>query len=77
MHWLATAPANIALIKYMGKRNEHSNLPDNASISYTLPHLLSTVRLELITAAEDQWQPLLQANQPIINISPAGQKTIY
>lgn len=58
MHWLAKAPANIALIKYMGKKNTHSNLPDNSSLSYTLDNLLSTVRLELITAETDCWQPL-------------------
>ncbi len=59
MHWLAQAPANIALIKYMGKKDAHSNLPDNSSLSYTLNNLLSTVRLELISQEHDLWQPLL------------------
>jgi diphosphomevalonate decarboxylase len=59
MHWLAQAPANIALIKYMGKKDARSNLPDNSSLSYTLNNLLSTVRLELTTANEDAWEPLL------------------
>ena len=58
MHWLAQAPANIALIKYMGKKDAASNLPDNSSLSYTLNNLLSTVRLELISVSQDQWQPL-------------------
>ena len=49
MHWLAQAPSNIALIKYMGKKDENSNLPDNSSLSYTLNNLLSTVKLEVIT----------------------------
>jgi diphosphomevalonate decarboxylase len=38
---LAQAPANIALIKYMGKQDARSNLPANASLSMTL-HSLST-----------------------------------
>lgn len=46
MHWFAQAPANIALIKYMGKKDENSNLPDNSSLSYTLSNLLSSVKLE-------------------------------
>ncbi|RUR10564.1 diphosphomevalonate/mevalonate 3,5-bisphosphate decarboxylase family protein [Legionella sp. km772] len=58
MHWLAQAPANIALIKYMGKKDASSNLPDNSSLSYTLNNLLSTVRLELIAKDCDLWQPL-------------------
>lgn len=59
MRWLAQAPANIALIKYMGKKNEHSNLPDNASLSYTLNNLLSTVKIESIPSKKDIWEPLL------------------
>ena len=39
MRWLVQAPANIALIKYMGKKDENSNLPDNASLSFTLNNL--------------------------------------
>jgi len=31
--WLAQAPANIALIKYMGKDNPETNLPANPSLS--------------------------------------------
>ena len=46
MTWFAQAPANIALIKYMGKENEHTNSPANPSLSYTLPHLLSHVTLD-------------------------------
>lgn len=46
MNWLAHAPANIALIKYMGKKDENANSPDNPSLSYTLNNLISTVRLE-------------------------------
>src|SRR4051794_2012889 len=58
MFWLAQAPANIALIKYMGKKDEGGNIPDNASLSYTLPHLLSTVKLETHSLKKDIWEPL-------------------
>ncbi|MCX7114578.1 MAG: diphosphomevalonate decarboxylase [Gammaproteobacteria bacterium] len=57
MKWYAQAPSNIALIKYMGKRDAGSNLPDNASFSYTLKHLLSFVCLEAVGKGEDCWVP--------------------
>jgi diphosphomevalonate decarboxylase len=48
-------PSNIALIKYMGKTNSAQNLPTNASLSYTLNHLLTTVTLTPIDADQDRW----------------------
>lgn len=74
MHWLAQAPANIALIKYMGKQDEGSNLPDNSSLSYTLNNLLSTVRLEpLPGASDDVWEPLTSPDTKAFDLSLAGQ----
>lgn len=58
MFWFAHAPSNIALIKYMGKKNEAENTPINASLSYTLNHLISTVQLEVQTGTHDFWEPL-------------------
>lgn len=58
MSWLAQAPANIALIKYMGKKDKSANLPDNSSLSYTLNNLLSSVQLECSARDADHWQPL-------------------
>lgn len=58
MRWCISAPANIALIKYMGKENTPLNLPMNASLSYTLPHLLTTVEIETCLETEDRWEPL-------------------
>jgi diphosphomevalonate decarboxylase len=58
VRWRASAPANIALIKYMGKENASINLPMNASLSYTLPQLLTTVEIETSTGTQDQWEPL-------------------
>lgn len=74
MHWLAHAPANIALIKYMGKKDESSNNPDNASLSYTLNNLLSTVKLEQINAAHDVWEPLVVPGQAKFVLSELGEK---
>jgi len=59
MKWSATAPANIALIKYMGKTDAANNIPTNASLSYTLDHLQTTVELELYPNLVDRWEPLL------------------
>lgn len=39
------APSNIALIKYMGKRDSSLNLPDNASLSMTLNELATWVSI--------------------------------
>lgn len=74
MHWLAHAPANIALIKYMGKKDESANNPDNSSLSYTLNNLLSTVKLEKIDATKDAWEPLNIVGMPVFSLSEAGEK---
>lgn len=52
--WSASAPSNIALIKYMGKAA--GNLPLNASLSYTTPDCYSTVSVtRLPEATSDIW----------------------
>lgn len=59
MKWQASAPANIALIKYMGKTSADVNLPANTSLSYTLEYLRSFVELELQDdLTQDKWEPL-------------------
>ena len=58
MEWFAQAPANIALIKYMGKKDQKKNIPDNPSLSYTLNNLLSNVSLEAHAGKHDVWEPL-------------------
>lgn len=62
MSWCAEAPANIALIKYMGKASPTTNLPLNASLSYTLPHLITRVELEKSAEQTDHWEPLNKPN---------------
>jgi diphosphomevalonate decarboxylase len=67
----ASAPSNIALIKYMGKTaSGGGNLPANPSLSYTLDHLKSHVELE--EADEDSWAPL--KGYPEIKLSDAGRR---
>ena len=43
-NWTATAPANIALIKYMGK--DHGNMALNPSLSYSSDKFFSVITLE-------------------------------
>ncbi len=66
----ASAPSNIALIKYMGKSSAQNNMPTNASLSFTLEHLRSFVTLEL-AHDRDQWAPL--EGLPEIKLSDSGQ----
>lgn len=54
MKWSASAPSNIALIKYMGKKTDGQ--PVNSSLSYTLHHLQSYVEIE--EAEKDSWERL-------------------
>jgi diphosphomevalonate decarboxylase len=56
--WTATAPSNIALIKYMGKTAVSGNRPTNSSLSYTLSHLRSLVEIEATAESADRWEPL-------------------
>lgn len=69
MQWFAKAPSNIALIKYMGKKDSLTNVPNNPSLSYTLNHLVSSVRLETYDGEIDCWKPL----SGTFNLSPAAQ----
>ncbi len=41
----ARAPSNIALIKYMGKKDSSSNIPENSSISMTLSSLCTLAEM--------------------------------
>ncbi len=55
----ASAPSNIALIKYMGKvKGSTGNLPTNASLSYSIENMRSFVTLEPAPGDADIWSPL-------------------
>ncbi|NQY99995.1 MAG: diphosphomevalonate decarboxylase [Bdellovibrionales bacterium] len=69
----ATAPSNIALIKYMGKTSHTVNTPANASISLTLDHLLSEVEIHDSESATDSWQPLIKEGWTAPELSEKGQ----
>lgn len=72
--WFADAPSNIALIKYMGKKNTEQNVPANSSLSYTLDDLKSFVELESTPLHHDSWEPLdLPGRQLLFNLSASSQ----
>jgi len=50
----AYAPSNIALIKYMGKKDPTANIPHNASVSMTLDSLCTWMELDRDAAATDE-----------------------
>ncbi len=74
MQWFAQAPSNIALIKYMGKKDIEKNIPMNSSLSYTLNNLLSSVMLEPHTGRTDYWEPLNTPGALPFNLSKAAQE---
>lgn len=74
MQWLAQAPSNIALIKYMGKSNEAHNIAANPSLSFTLDHLRSSVVLEEHSGNEDIWEPLQTPGAIPFTLPEAAQK---
>lgn len=49
-----TAPVNIALSKYWGKRDIPLNLPTNSSLSISLPELGTKTTIQLLDAAQDK-----------------------
>lgn len=73
MQWFAQAPSNIALIKYMGKKNVEKNVPINASLSYTLNQLTSSVSLESQPGTKDIWEPLDIPGYKPFTLTPKGQ----
>ena len=74
MQWFAQEPSNIALIKYMGKRDDESNLPINPSFSYTISNLQSSVFLEQYSGHKDIWEPLeIPGTEELFILSPLEQ----
>lgn len=67
----ASAPSNIALIKYMGKLDGLVNRPTNSSLSYTLEHLRTFV--EISPAEADSWAPLEREGLEPIALSEKGR----
>lgn len=67
------APSNIALIKYMGKSQVEGNRPTNASLSYTLNHLVTEVVVEESRDGQDQVQALPKEEYSLV-LSEKGKK---
>ena len=59
---MAQAPANIALIKYMGKRDNQINQAINPSVSWTLMN--HCVRVTLTPSTQWSWAPLTTWGTP-------------
>jgi diphosphomevalonate decarboxylase len=74
MQWFAQAPANIALIKYMGKTDEENNIPANPSLSFTVDKLSTSVVLEQHYGTKDVWEPLHIPGAIPFSLSEAAQK---
>lgn len=86
MEWVsATAPSNIALIKYMGKvaasvgssaSAAGGNISTNASLSYTLDHLQTKVRVRWESGHPSPrvWRPLIEDGFHAPDLSAAGQE---
>lgn len=68
-----SAPSNIALIKYMGKSAAASNLPANASLSFTLDKLRTSVQIEATQGISDTWEPLSGPGGYPLHLSEKGQ----
>lgn len=71
--WQGSAPSNIAMIKYMGKKGTAAdpNQPLNPSISWTIDYLRTFVEIELRSdLQEDKWEPHPQVTEFPIKPGP-------
>ncbi|MEK6577815.1 MAG: diphosphomevalonate decarboxylase [Bdellovibrionota bacterium] len=79
---LARAPSNIALIKYMGKKDSAENLPENSSLSFTLSSLCTYADVEpnqSSPGAPVQWIseiPRVKSERPLI-VPTLDEKGVY
>lgn len=71
----ASAPSNIALIKYMGKIEGSGNRPTNSSFSYCLEKLRTFVRIKKNPElTQDIWSPYLREDLRPIELSEKGRE---
>lgn len=65
MKWKASAPSNIAIVKYMGKENSGAgNVATNPSLSMTISAFRTTVEIESVPGGADRWE-LLPGSAPL------------
>jgi len=76
MSWVeASAPSNIALIKYMGKVDTTSNRPTNSSLSFCLDKLRTFVRIrENANLQMDTWSSYQRVDLLPIQLSEKGMQ---
>ncbi len=68
------APSNVALIKYMGKKDFSLNIPYNSSLSYTLENFFTCVEITESQKNQDHWKPLKKKGLYPISLSQTAQK---
>ena len=68
--WSAEAPANIALIKCIGRYA--LNIPCNKSLSFTIDRFKSRVELEIIDSDHDEFEPLESLGYLSLNMPESG-----
>ncbi len=79
----ATAPINIAVIKYWGKTNQSLVLPTNSSLSLTLNDLYSTTTVSVSTLSNDEFilnsipTPVSKRMKTIISILKEKSKSDF
>lgn len=74
MWFEASAPSNIALIKYMGKTDAKVNKPTNSSFSFCLENLRTFVRLQRdASLTNDVWAPYVRSDLRPIELSEKGR----
>jgi diphosphomevalonate decarboxylase len=72
----AYAPSNIAIVKYMGKRDGESNLPENPSLSLTLNKLRSYVEIACEENHEANAREVRWIGEPPLQPSVNGERTL-
>jgi diphosphomevalonate decarboxylase len=70
----SSAPSNIALIKYMGKKDSSLNKPTNSSFSFCLEKLRTYVRIRVNPSLDnDQWAAYQRDGLRPIDLSDKGK----
>lgn len=70
LSFFAKAPSNIALIKYMGKKDSSRNLPENSSLSMTLDRLCTYAEItRAATGSDVQWIAELPRHEAAKNLT--------
>lgn len=72
-----SAPSNIALIKYMGKIEGTGNRPTNASLSYTLEHLRSFVRITYHSPMVEVTPSPVTTNETLVNKNQPENEKVF